>query len=307
MISSILLASLVTIVSAPEARDADDAFRSALVTAIHSFAQEGELEHLKAIVEKYPELIDAKRTFRQPHKPGSTDSFTPLYHAAERGNEQIVAYLLEKRADVNIANGLGWTPLHLAAREGHLSVVKLLLKHGAKVGAKTVALPEEFGRGPGASRDDKPRKIPAVPAWTALDLAKRNKHAAVVEFLKTADAADKSKKADQPISALIVVEGIISRQGVGEMKAIRIIDREKLSRLESFFPNYRKRPSSNEAAPWIARYRVYFNFPDGKSIRLTVSHNANARFWSAGRGDFELKGDFNKFVASLQRAAVIKM
>ena len=119
--------------------------------------------------------------------------------------------------------------------------------------------------------------------------------------------ADKSKKSDQPVSALIVVEGIISRQGVGEMKAIRVVDRKKLSSLESFFPNYRKRPSSNEAAPWKAGYRVYFNFPDGKSIRLTVSHNANARFWSAGRGDFATKGDFNKFVASLQSAAVIKL
>jgi len=119
-------------------------------------------------------------------------------------------------------------------------------------------------------------------------------------------AADKPKKADQPISALIVVEGIISRQGVGEMKAFRIIDREKLSSLESFFPNYRKRPSSNETAPWEARYRVYFNFPDGKSIRLTVSHSGNPRFWSVGRGDFELRGDFNKFVASFQSAAAVK-
>ena len=116
-------------------------------------------------------------------------------------------------------------------------------------------------------------------------------------------AAEKPKKPQQPISALIVIEGIISRQGVGEMNAIRIIDRKKLSNLESFFPNYRKRPSSNEAAGWKAGYRVYFNFPDGKSIRLTVSHNENARFWDAGRGDFETKGDFNKFVASLRRAA----
>ena len=187
MVHSVLVGLLVTVVSAPEACEADDAFRSALVAAIHSFAEQGELDHLKAVIEKHPELIDAQRVFRQPHKPGRTDSFTPLYHAAERGREKIATYLIEKRADVNIANGLGWTPLHLAAREGHLSVVKLLVKHGAKVGAKTVALPEEFGTGPGASGDDKPQKIPAVPAWTALDLAKRNKHAAVVEFLKTAD------------------------------------------------------------------------------------------------------------------------
>ena len=187
MISSVLVGLLATTFGAPEVCDADEVFRTALVAAIHRFAEEGELDHLRAIVEKYPELIDAKRTFRQPHKPVSTDSFTPLYHAAERGRERVVTYLLEKRADVNIADGLGWTALHLAAREGHLSVVKLLVKHGAKLDAKTVAIPEKFGFGPGAPRNAKPEKFPAVPARTALQLAAQNKHAAVVQFLKTAD------------------------------------------------------------------------------------------------------------------------
>ena len=124
----------------------------------------------------------------------------------------------------------------------------------------------------------------------------------VVTFVALS-AADKPRKSDPPVSVLIVIEGVISRQGVGEMKALRIIDRKKLSSLESFFPNYRKRPSSNVTLPWMAKYRVYFNFRDGKSIRLTVSHNDNARYWTAGRGDFETKGDFNKFVASLRPAA----
>ncbi len=120
-------------------------------------------------------------------------------------------------------------------------------------------------------------------------------------------AAEKTDKSDQPLSALIVIEGVISRQGVGEMKAIRVIDRKKLSSLGSFFPNYRKRPSSKDSAPWKAKYRVYFNFPNGKSIRLTVSRNENARYWTVGRGDFKTKGDFNKFVASLIRAAAVKL
>ena len=140
---------------------------------------------MRAIADKYPKVISARQTFHQPHKPPRTDGFTPLHRAAERGREQVAAYLLEKRADVNSADGFGWTPLHLAAREGNLSVVKLLVKHGAKVEAKTVAIPEEFGIPPNSPPDAKPRKLPAVPARTPLKLAERNKHADVVQYLKT--------------------------------------------------------------------------------------------------------------------------
>ncbi len=187
MVSAVLLGLLAPIFSASEVRDADEAFRSALVVAIQRFAREGELDHLRAIVEKYPELINASRTFRQPHKPLRTDGFTPLHHAAERGREQVVAYLLEKRADANSADGLGWAPLHLAAQQGHLPVVKLLVKYGAKVEAKTVAIAAEFGIPPSSPPDAKPRRLPAVPARTALQLAEQNKHADIIQFLKMAD------------------------------------------------------------------------------------------------------------------------
>ncbi len=187
MLAGILLSLLALLVSTPEARDADQSFRSALVAAIHRFASEGELDHLRAIVEKYPELINARQTFREPHKPLRTDGFGPLHHAAERGRGQIVAYLLEKHADANIADGLGWSPLHLAARQGHLPVVKLLVKHGAKVDAKTVAIPETFGIPPSSPPGTKSQRFPAVPARSALQLAEQNNHGDVVQFLKMAD------------------------------------------------------------------------------------------------------------------------
>src|SRR5262249_52015545 len=43
-----------------------DPFQAALVAAVHHFAEDGELDHLRAVLDKYPKLVDAKQTFRQP-------------------------------------------------------------------------------------------------------------------------------------------------------------------------------------------------------------------------------------------------
>jgi hypothetical protein len=187
MFSLVLLALSAPLFSGPEERDADEAFRSALVAAIHHFASEGELDHLRAIVERYPELANSRQAFRQPHKPLRTDSFSPIHHAAERGWAEIVAYLLEKHADPSIADRQGWTPLHLAAQQGHLPIVKLLVEYGAEIDAKTAAIPETFGIPPSSPPGAKPQRFPEVPAQSALQLAEQNNHGEVVRFLKMAD------------------------------------------------------------------------------------------------------------------------
>lgn len=49
----------------------------------------------------------------------------------DKRGDDVVKLLLEKRADVAVADNFGWTPLHSAADSGHLEVVKLLLEKGA--------------------------------------------------------------------------------------------------------------------------------------------------------------------------------
>jgi hypothetical protein len=164
----------------------EDAFRAALIAAVHGFAAEGKLDHLQAVLDRYPKLVNARQVFRQPHKPGRTDGFTPLHHAAERGREEVVGCLLARGADVNSADGMGWTPLHLAARAGHLAVVKELVRHGAKVDAKTVAVPESTGFAPGSPPGARPQKFAAIPSLTPLDLAREGQHSDVVEYLRSA-------------------------------------------------------------------------------------------------------------------------
>lgn len=109
-------------------------------------------------------------------------------------------------------------------------------------------------------------------------------------------AADKAAPAAAPATALVVVydQGKV-------VKTHRLTDAKQVAALAAHFPGYEKRPSSNTAAGWKMGYEVYFDYPDGVSVRLKVSSTKNRPIhWSVGRGDFEAEGDFHKFVAGLE-------
>ncbi|QDU30108.1 hypothetical protein ETAA8_52270 [Anatilimnocola aggregata] len=97
--------------------------------------------------------------------------------------------------------------------------------------------------------------------------------------------------AEKPLSALIVYDHD------GKTTAIRVEGTRQLAILESYFPSYRTRPESDEAGAWEAKYEVFFNMKHGQSYRVLVA--PNSRFWSMGRGDFEIRGYFSDFVAAL--------
>lgn len=181
---------LIVLAGAPPAGPAD-AYESALVAAIHHFAREGSLDHLKAILEKHPRLVDAEEPLPEGHKPYATEGYTPLDWAAVRGHPAVADYLIRRGAKVNAADGAGWTPLHLAAREGHLDVVKLLVERGADVEAKTEAIPESSSDSlPGAppaleGETRTPVRFPAIPSRTPLGWASAMKHPDVVQYLQS--------------------------------------------------------------------------------------------------------------------------
>jgi len=68
---------------------------------------------------------------------------TPLHWASRVGDQDIVAWLLEQKVDVNAKDGNGNTPLHAAAFTGQSQVAGSLLDRGARVNA-----PNSYGYTP---------------------------------------------------------------------------------------------------------------------------------------------------------------
>lgn len=99
-----------------------------LEVAMESAARFGHLHCLKALIDAG---ADAKKG------TGHEESYgCPLQAACDRGNEEVVCFLLQNGADPNTTGGNIWlgnvhTPLHMAAYRGDVNVVKLLLEHGA--------------------------------------------------------------------------------------------------------------------------------------------------------------------------------
>ncbi len=96
------------------AREADP-YDSALTAAVHHFAREGQLEYLRAILDKHPQLVDALEPFPPGHKPYATEGYTPLDWAASNGHEAAAKYLIRRGARVNAVVADEWTPLLLSA------------------------------------------------------------------------------------------------------------------------------------------------------------------------------------------------
>jgi ankyrin repeat protein len=87
---------------------------------------------------------------------------TPLFLAADEGDERVAEYLLRHDADPDAKQDEGYTPLIVAAEYGNIGTVRVLLSHGAEVAARS---------------DD---------GQTALSLAEKNGHAETVLLLKSA-------------------------------------------------------------------------------------------------------------------------
>jgi beta-lactamase regulating signal transducer with metallopeptidase domain len=136
-----------------------------------------------------------------------TGDGSPLIGAARQGHLNAVRLLLERGADPDMGVPGDGNPLIMAAREGHADVVTLLLDRGASieqvVPGDENALIQASGNGHleivrllvsrGASVNARvwaPRG-PVEGEWrTPLGVAFRNRHAAVVDFLRSAGAVE---------------------------------------------------------------------------------------------------------------------
>jgi len=109
-------------------------FGGCLEKPIHKAAYKGDLEKVKEIIDRNPNQINVQDEL----------DFTPLHLASSKGHIEIVEFLLNHGADMELEIFDGETPLMLAAqhaRHRRYETIKTLLEHGAKVNHK-----DEVGR-----------------------------------------------------------------------------------------------------------------------------------------------------------------
>jgi ankyrin repeat protein len=76
-------------------------------------------------------LIKNKKT--DVNSKSTTDNFTPLHYAAFKEDEEIVAALIRRGAEVNAKTKKGYQPIIGAVYNNRLGVVKILLNNGADI------------------------------------------------------------------------------------------------------------------------------------------------------------------------------
>lgn len=94
--------------------------------------------HETAVISSAAQPLDS-RSLSPRESNANMSEPTPLFAAANRGQDLIVQLLLQRGADVNDGGHhnpeSAWSPLCTAAKHGHESTVKVLLAHGANLEA----------------------------------------------------------------------------------------------------------------------------------------------------------------------------
>ena len=117
------------------------------------------------------------------------------------------------------------------------------------------------------------------------------------------EKVDEDEKLDEAVAvgATIIMLDIPTSNGIVKT-AIVVNDKKDLRSLEALFPKYSTFPKSSIAGAWMPKYKVYFDFPNRKSMSILVSdHGMDGALWSTGEGDHEVQGNLDEFVKELQK------
>jgi ankyrin repeat protein len=97
----------------------------------HDQKTDAEMESERAYLLYAPGPMKYERLGAVHIDARSPNGSTPLYAAAYAGHVDVVAVLLQGKADVHAARDDGCTAMHAAARNGHMKVVEALVEGGA--------------------------------------------------------------------------------------------------------------------------------------------------------------------------------
>jgi ankyrin repeat domain-containing protein 17 len=113
-----------------------DATKTAIIdgASVHSRAADGTPVIVLAVTARNLDIIKLLvENGARPDDRSKKDETSPLTLAAANGDDEIVAYLLDHKADIDLPGALRETALIKATRAHHNDVVKLLLERGASV------------------------------------------------------------------------------------------------------------------------------------------------------------------------------
>ncbi|NIM15438.1 MAG: hypothetical protein GTO45_25970 [Candidatus Aminicenantes bacterium] len=96
---------------------------------IHKAAKDGNLEKIKSLLAKNPELLNAGNKLQQ----------TALAIASYKGHQEIVDFLIEKGADIHKKDKFDAAPIHMAVVTGQTEIVRKLVEKGADITARTLS------------------------------------------------------------------------------------------------------------------------------------------------------------------------
>ncbi len=115
--------------------DALSDFGQQLINAVHA----GELETMRKILDRHPELVNASAEQPRIDRPSDTLSMRLLHLAIAEGKVDVLRLLIERGADLNARNADGRLPLHDCFELNHDDFAKILLDAGAAPDACTTA------------------------------------------------------------------------------------------------------------------------------------------------------------------------
>ena len=91
---------------------------------LHAACDNGRIEEVRQLLSQHQHHgVNAKGKFGR----------TPLHLACAKGHRDIVHYLIEQEADLEIKNNHGFSPLYVASLHNHPSIVKVLVEGGASL------------------------------------------------------------------------------------------------------------------------------------------------------------------------------
>jgi len=107
--------------SGPKVSDADEASQK----EFGDLCAMNGLEKMKIMLQKNPSLVHSNINGKNRERP--------LHWAALSGNIEIVNFLLDNGAEINVVDAQQMTALHWAAWQGQPEVVKVLVTRGAEI------------------------------------------------------------------------------------------------------------------------------------------------------------------------------